>query len=78
MLLRKWSVPVLAELGEERRFSELRSALPGVTPRALALCLQELEEARPRPPRRAADPPAVDVVPPLRTRPAHPGRRWST
>jgi DNA-binding HxlR family transcriptional regulator len=45
-LLRKWSVPVLAELGEERRFSELRAALPGVTPRALALCLQELEEAR--------------------------------
>ena len=45
-LLRKWSVPVLAELGDERRFSELRAALPGVTPRALALCLQELEEAR--------------------------------
>ena len=44
-LLRKWSVPVLAELGEERRFSELRAALPGVTPRALALSLQELEEA---------------------------------
>ena len=28
-LLRKWSVPVLAELGEERRFSELRAASPG-------------------------------------------------
>jgi DNA-binding HxlR family transcriptional regulator len=46
LLLRKWSVPVLAELGEERRFSELRASLPGVTPRALALALQQLEEAR--------------------------------
>jgi len=45
-LLRKWSVPVLAELGGERRFSELRAALPGVTPRALALALQDLEAAR--------------------------------
>lgn len=43
LLLRKWSVPVLAELGEGRRFSELRAALPGVTPRALALALRELE-----------------------------------
>src|SRR4051794_39521217 len=42
-LLRKWSVPVLAELAEPRRFSELRAALPGVTPRALALALQDLE-----------------------------------
>jgi DNA-binding HxlR family transcriptional regulator len=45
-LLRKWSVPVLAELDRERRFSELRASLPGVTPRALALALQELEAAR--------------------------------
>jgi len=45
-LLRKWSVPVLAELGDERRFSELRAALPGVTARALALALQDLEAAR--------------------------------
>ncbi|MGZ4339392.1 MAG: winged helix-turn-helix transcriptional regulator [Gaiellaceae bacterium] len=45
-LLRKWSVPVLAELTEPRRFSELRSALPGVTPRALALALRDLETAR--------------------------------
>jgi len=44
-LLRKWSVPVLAELRTERRFSELRGALPGVTPRALALALQDLEAA---------------------------------
>lgn len=45
-LLHKWSVPVLAELGDGRRFSELRSALPGVTPRALALALRGLEDAR--------------------------------
>jgi len=45
-LLRKWSVPVLAELDDGRRFSELRSALPGVTPRALALALRDLEDAR--------------------------------
>ena len=45
-LLRKWSVPVLAELDRERRFSELRASLPGVTPRALALALQELEVAK--------------------------------
>jgi DNA-binding HxlR family transcriptional regulator len=45
-LLRKWSVPVLSELGDGRRFSELRSALPGVTPRALALALRDLEHTR--------------------------------
>jgi DNA-binding HxlR family transcriptional regulator len=44
-LLHKWSVPVLAEVGESRRFSELRAGLSGVTPRALALTLQELEDA---------------------------------
>ncbi|HKP17629.1 MAG TPA: winged helix-turn-helix transcriptional regulator [Gaiellaceae bacterium] len=46
LLLRKWSVPTLAQLGEPLRFSELRAALPGVTPRALALALKDLEEAR--------------------------------
>ena len=45
-LLKKWSAPVLSVLGEERRFSELRAALPGVTPRALALALRDLEDAR--------------------------------
>jgi DNA-binding HxlR family transcriptional regulator len=45
ILLRKWSVPVLAELGTERRFSELRAGLTGVSPRALALALQDLERA---------------------------------
>jgi DNA-binding HxlR family transcriptional regulator len=44
-LLRKWSVPVLASLAEPRRFSEIRTALPGVTPRALALALRDLEDA---------------------------------
>lgn len=44
-LLRKWSVPVLAELRDARRFSALRAALPGITPRALALALQDLEAA---------------------------------
>src|SRR4051812_45857635 len=44
-LLRKWSVPVLASLTEPRRFSEIRVALPGVTPRALALALRDLEGA---------------------------------
>src|SRR3954454_619366 len=43
-LLKKWSVPVLAELHGERRFNELRAALPGVSPRALALALRDLEE----------------------------------
>lgn len=45
VLLRKWSVPVLVTLDEERRFSELRALLPGVTPRALALALRDLEDA---------------------------------
>src|SRR3954447_14804658 len=44
-LLRKWSVPVLVSLVEPRRFSEVRAALPGVTPRALALALRDLEDA---------------------------------
>jgi DNA-binding HxlR family transcriptional regulator len=42
--LKKWSLPVLAQLTEPRRFSELRAALP-VTARALALALAELESA---------------------------------
>ncbi len=45
-LLKKWSVPVLAELAAERRFSELRAALPDISPRALALALRELETER--------------------------------
>lgn len=42
--LKKWSLPVLAELEGPRRFSELRAALP-VTARGLALALRDLEDA---------------------------------
>jgi DNA-binding HxlR family transcriptional regulator len=45
VLLRKWSLPVLAALTQPARFSELRGTLPGVTPRALALALKELQAA---------------------------------
>jgi DNA-binding HxlR family transcriptional regulator len=45
VLLRKWSLPVLAALGRPARFSELRAAIPGVTPRALALALKDLQAA---------------------------------
>ncbi len=48
VLLRKWSLPILAALTQPARFSELRAALPGVTPRALALALKDLQGARPR------------------------------
>ena len=43
--LKKWSLPILAELDEPRRFSELRAALPA-SPRALALALKDLQAAR--------------------------------
>jgi DNA-binding HxlR family transcriptional regulator len=46
VLLHKWPVPVLYELGDGRRFSELHAALATATPRALALALQELERHR--------------------------------
>ena len=43
---RKWSMPVLAAVRRGgRRFSELEAALPGITARALALALEELERA---------------------------------
>jgi DNA-binding HxlR family transcriptional regulator len=42
--LKKWPLPVLSQLGEERRFSELQSRLD-VTPRALTLALKDLEAA---------------------------------
>jgi hypothetical protein len=35
--LNKWSVPVLAALTADRRFSELRGALPGVSRRSRVL-----------------------------------------
>ncbi|WP_371407706.1 winged helix-turn-helix transcriptional regulator [Kribbella sp. NBC_00662] len=43
--LKKWSLPTLTLLVTERRFSELRRALPDVTPRALTLTLKDLESA---------------------------------
>ena len=46
--LKKWSLPTLRALGDSsRRFSELRSRLPGITPRAraLALALKDLDAA---------------------------------
>ncbi|MER7243778.1 winged helix-turn-helix transcriptional regulator [Kribbella sp. NPDC000426] len=43
--LKKWSLPTLTLLTEQRRFSELRRALPDVTPRALTLTLKDLEAA---------------------------------
>ena len=44
--LKKWSLPtILALAGGPKRFSELREALEGVSPRALALALKDLEAA---------------------------------
>ena len=43
--LKKWSLPVIVALRRPSRFSELREALPGVTPRSLALALKDLERA---------------------------------
>jgi DNA-binding HxlR family transcriptional regulator len=45
VVLKKWSLPVLAELDGPRRFSELRTALPGAGPRALTLALKDLGAA---------------------------------
>jgi DNA-binding HxlR family transcriptional regulator len=43
---KKWSMPVVYALASEpRRFSELRDALAGISPRALALALKDLESA---------------------------------
>lgn len=43
--LKKWSLPTLTLLVDERRFSEIRRALPDVTPRALTLTLKDLESS---------------------------------
>lgn len=45
LLLRKWSLPVLVTMGHAGRFSELREELPGITPRALAIALKDLQSA---------------------------------
>jgi DNA-binding HxlR family transcriptional regulator len=45
--LKKWSMPVVYALADgPRRFSELREALEGISPRALTLALKDLEAAR--------------------------------
>jgi DNA-binding HxlR family transcriptional regulator len=41
VLLKRWSLPIVAALGNETRYGELRRALD-VTPRALTLALKEL------------------------------------
>ncbi len=41
VVLKKWSMPVLAALDKEARYGELRGAV-GATPRALTLALKEL------------------------------------
>jgi DNA-binding HxlR family transcriptional regulator len=44
--LKKWSMPVVFALAAgPRRFSELRDLLKGISPRALALALKDLEAA---------------------------------
>ena len=43
--LKKWSLPVLTQLTDVRRFSELRAALPDTSNRALAMTLKDLEAA---------------------------------
>jgi DNA-binding HxlR family transcriptional regulator len=44
--LKKWSMPTIVALADgPRRFSELRETLVGVSPRALALALKDLEAA---------------------------------
>jgi len=45
LALRKWSLPVLVALQRAARFTELRDELPGITPRALALALKDLQTA---------------------------------
>ena len=44
--LRKWSLPVLLALRNASRFSDLREELPGISPRALALALKDLQAAK--------------------------------
>jgi DNA-binding HxlR family transcriptional regulator len=43
--LRKWSLPVLVALRRAGRFTDLRDELPGITPRALATALKDLQAA---------------------------------
>lgn len=44
-LIRKtWTLPILAVLGDECRFSQIKSVLPSITDRALSQALLQLEE----------------------------------
>ena len=44
--LNKWSLPALWVVGQNpSRYSEIQKALKGISPRALALCLDDLEQA---------------------------------
>jgi DNA-binding HxlR family transcriptional regulator len=78
--LRKWSLPILAELDEPRRFSELRARLPAITPRALALALRALEgTALVERTVTEAYPPAVSYAPtPAAEAIVHAARRLAT
>ena len=43
--LRKWALPILHVLGRKaQRFSDLKAALPGATPRAISMALKDLVE----------------------------------
>ena len=67
LLRRAWSLPVLSVTGAPRHFSDIRSALPRITDRALSQSLRQLEGHRmvrrdvdttarpPRPSYRAVD-----------------------
>jgi DNA-binding HxlR family transcriptional regulator len=70
LLLRKWTLPTVAVLGQAKRFSELRETLPGVTPRALTLALKDLQALG------LAEREVVDAYPPAVVyRPTALGRR---
>ncbi len=46
VVLRKWSMPVAFALRRgNHRFSQIRTCIPGLTPRALAITLKELQSA---------------------------------
>ena len=59
IVLRKWTLPVLVALERAARFTQLRAELPGVTPRALALALKDLQAAG------LAERRVEDVYPPI-------------
>ena len=44
--LKKWSLPILVILQDHKRFTDMIERLPGLTTRALAISLRELEQAK--------------------------------